>query len=319
MKIGIKPTVDVVFKTVFGSEEHSGVTAEFLNAILEHEGRAKARSLTILNPLRLGQFHGDKDAVLDVRAEDEAGREFQLEVQVRAYADLPRRMIHNWASCYLSRLRKGERYEGLRPVISIWILEGALEREGGWFRSYALRDPKDGTILCADAAILVLELSRWAKEHALEAGPILETELDRWLYFLWKGEELDPEQALGSYSNERIREALETMAVFTKSEAARDLYRRRMEYRMEQASIRAEDREAGMAEGRALGLAEGRVEGRALGLEEGRQEGRQEGRTEGEAEALRAVASRLKREGLDLNLIARTTGLTKEEIEALAR
>jgi predicted transposase/invertase (TIGR01784 family) len=309
MRIGIKPTVDVVFKTIFGNEEHCDITASFLNAILQRAGRQAARRVSILNPVRLGQFRGDKDAVLDIRAEDEAGREFQLEVQVRAYTALPRRMLHNWASCYLSRLRKGDHYEELRPVVSIWILEGKLFRDGRWFHEFSLQECGTGMRLCDDETIFIIELPQWAAEHEVDSGVVLENELDRWLYFLLKGEELDVGHPSEILDDLWIREALSIMAAFTKSEAARDLYRRRMEYRMEQASIRAEDRETGLAEGRVEGRAEGRAQGLAEGLTEGR--------TEGDSNARRDIAVKLRREGLATDLIAKATGLSTEEIESL--
>ena len=58
---------------------------------------------------------------------------------------------------------------------------------------------------------------------------------------------------------------------------------------------------------------EAREEGRQDGRLEGRQEGRREGRQEGRREAVRA----LKEQGVDIGVIARATGLSAEEIEAL--
>ncbi|MDP3178486.1 MAG: PD-(D/E)XK nuclease family transposase, partial [Spirochaetaceae bacterium] len=97
MRLGIKPTVDIVFKTIFGSEERTDLTLSLVNAVLVQAGRRKALSISLMNPFRLGQHLDQKDAILDVRARDESGREFQLEIQIRAIATLPKRMLHNWA------------------------------------------------------------------------------------------------------------------------------------------------------------------------------------------------------------------------------
>ena len=64
-----------------------------------------------------------------------------------------------------------------------------------------------------------------------------------------------------------------------------------------------------MKKGLQSGLTEGRAEGRA--------EGRTEGRTEGEAKSKTEIAKKMKDEGLEVEFIARVTGLTKEDVEAL--
>ena len=49
------------------------------------------------------------------------------------------------------------------------------------------------------------------------------------------------------------------------------------------------------------------------GLEEGEAKGRAEGRAEGKNE----IAKKMKEKGIEIELIVETTGLTKEEVEAL--
>ncbi|MBR0272562.1 MAG: hypothetical protein IJQ59_00540 [Bacteroidaceae bacterium] len=68
-----------------------------------------------------------------------------------------------------------------------------------------------------------------------------------------------------------------------------------------------------MAEGMAKGRAEGMAEGMAKGMAKGRTEGRTEGRTAEKKD----IALKMKQNGLEHNLIASITGLSKEEIEAL--
>ena len=66
---------------------------------------------------------------------------------------------------------------------------------------------------------------------------------------------------------------------------------------------------------------EGFEDGRAAGLEQGRTEGLAEGEKIGEArgEASKALemARALKTKGVDIDIIAETSGLTKEEIDSL--
>ncbi len=62
-------------------------------------------------------------------------------------------------------------------------------------------------------------------------------------------------------------------------------------------------------EGREQGRQEGRQEGREEGIEEGLQKGRLQERIE--------LAKRFKQKGVDTQIIAETTGLTREQIEKL--
>jgi predicted transposase YdaD len=66
-------------------------------------------------------------------------------------------------------------------------------------------------------------------------------------------------------------------------------------------------------EGRAEGEAKGKLEGRA----EGEAKGKLEGRTEGEAKGKLEVAMNLLAEGLEIPLVAKTTGLPEAEIQKL--
>ncbi len=68
---------------------------------------------------------------------------------------------------------------------------------------------------------------------------------------------------------------------------------------------------------RKEGLEEGRAEGRAKGRAEGRAEGRVEGRAEGMRLANIETAKNLKKNGISIDIISKSTGLTKEEIEKL--
>ena len=70
-------------------------------------------------------------------------------------------------------------------------------------------------------------------------------------------------------------------------------------------------------EGRMEGLVEGRAEGRMEGLVEGRSEGLEIGREEGEKKERLKNARNFKEMGVPLDIIARATGLTIEEIESL--
>ena len=61
----------------------------------------------------------------------------------------------------------------------------------------------------------------------------------------------------------------------------------------------------------------GRTEGRAEGLVEGRAEGIEIGRSEGIEEGVRITAKNMKQLGVSVDIIAQSTGLSREVIETL--
>ena len=71
--------------------------------------------------------------------------------------------------------------------------------------------------------------------------------------------------------------------------------------------------EANLEDWKTEGLEEGRKQGLAKGLEEGRKEGRKEGATASKHE----VAGKMKDEGLSPDIIAKCTGLSIAEVEAM--
>ena len=82
------------------------------------------------------------------------------------------------------------------------------------------------------------------------------------------------------------------------------------QYRQE---IFEHDMISSLAGAREEGIKQGLAEGRAEGLEEGTRRGKAEGR----AEQALATARMLKQAGIDAELIAKSTGLSLEEIAAL--
>mgnify|MGYP004631885795 CR=1 FL=1 len=76
-------------------------------------------------------------------------------------------------------------------------------------------------------------------------------------------------------------------------------------------------REDGMEQGLKQGIKQGIEQGRSEGFAEGEKIGEERGRTEGEASKALKMARALKDRGVDIDIIAETSGLSAEEIEKL--
>jgi hypothetical protein len=86
--IGIRPTNDFAFKKTFGSPENKVALISLLNAILTLP--VPIVDVTIENPYNLQDFQNDKLSILDIRAVDQRGAIYDVEMQLSTHSGLDR-------------------------------------------------------------------------------------------------------------------------------------------------------------------------------------------------------------------------------------
>ena len=139
--------------------------------------------------------------------------------------------------------------------------------------------------------------------------------LEEWMRYL-KDEYISPDTTAPGLKE--AKERLEYLRMTPEQQRAYDHYVDTMirdadVYRTQMLEIKIA-REKVLAEGRAEGIAEGRAEGIAEGRAEGIAEGRAEGIAEGRAEEKLANARSLKVNGVPVDVIVKSLGLTEEEV-----
>ena len=90
----LNPKTDFAFKKIFGSNESTEILLSFLNAILGLESPYRLRHLTILDPYSAPKINGMKDTYLDVKACDEQGKDYIIEMQVLNVAGFEKRVLY---------------------------------------------------------------------------------------------------------------------------------------------------------------------------------------------------------------------------------
>ncbi len=98
MIIGIDPTNDYAFHKLFGTQSHSHLTADLIDAVLDPPPGQRITSVEILNPLTDPNKLDDKLAILDVKARDQSGRLFNIETQIAIHPALPERFLDYWSN-----------------------------------------------------------------------------------------------------------------------------------------------------------------------------------------------------------------------------
>ncbi|ADG05608.1 conserved hypothetical protein [Kyrpidia tusciae DSM 2912] len=284
----LSPKVDFVFKRIFGAEENKDVLVNFLNAVFEDSGEPLVADVEILNPFLDKEALTDKLAVLDVKARTESGTLIDVEVQLWNHRDMEKRTFYYWAKLFESQLKEGESYFKLHKAVTINVVDFTYIETDRYHSTFHLREDTTGILLTDLAEIHFIELPK-LRERSVG----FERRLVRWmLFFTAKTKEQLEGLAMGDPA---IRKALTTLEFLSQDEEARRLYEERMK-------------------GLQTYLAD--MEG---ARQEGREEGRKEGRKEGDREARRALAKNFLGMGLTVEQVAKGTGLTRNEVEAIRR
>jgi predicted transposase/invertase (TIGR01784 family) len=239
MKLNINSKIDCVFKAIFGSEENKDVLIHLLNAVLNPPPEAQITEVKIMNPFNERTFDEGKLSVVDIKAEDQIGRHFQIEMQIQIHPGLKERMLWTWASLYHRHLEKGHDYRELTPTIAIWFVdEDLFPSVDAFHHQFGVLERERHELLCDDLDLRIVEMQKW--------GSCLrgERDIDLWLEFLNCSSELDPEALPEKFQKTEFKKAVSTIEHFTESDVAHDLYIRRLEYLSIESSWKGAIKEA---------------------------------------------------------------------------
>jgi predicted transposase/invertase (TIGR01784 family) len=250
MKHKINPTVDCVFKAILGSEENKNLLIHFLNAILELTEGSRIKEVVLKDPYNEREFMSDKLTIVDVKAIDEKGHRYQIEVQLAVHAALAARILYTWSTVYHSQLQKGKNFQKLKPVISIWILDGNLfENIEEYHLPFSLYNQKHQVVLTDHISIHLLQLPKWQKET-------ISTEKDRWIYLFKEGKNVDCDNPPETLNTEEMRQVMNVLHRFSENEANYLRYQSRLEAILVQNTILQEKEQERQEKEQALQLAE---------------------------------------------------------------
>jgi len=280
---------DVIFKFVFGYEKNERILIALLNAILGFEGPDKIVKLTFLNTFNLKEYLKDKLSILDVKAEDNAGRRINIEMQVEADQAYINKVIYYHDRLFTGQLKEAEPFEKLNKTISISILNfDLLKKEKTLHNIYRYLNLKSRNELTDIKELHFIELTKFKKNKPKK----LQNRFEKWLHILKIGEtyadDIDnlPEELK---EEEEIVMALQEMVRASNDEMVRQILEMRAKARHEEAS--------------RLYQAEKR------GIEKGREKGREEEKI--------TIARNMLNLNLPLEAISQATGLSIDKINKL--
>lgn len=220
---------DIAFRKIFGNENRKETLISFLNAVLDFHDDQLIIQVNILNPYQLPKLKGGKVTIIDVKATDQAGRTYIVEMQVGDIDGFEKRVLYYSSKSYVDQIKRADFYRKLRPVIFIGILDFEQTENKNYISRSQVRDIETGERTIKDIEFTFIELPKFTLGlHQLK------TLTEKWVYFIKNAENLVviPEDI----NDEGLKSAYEEANVQTWTQDELDAY--------EYAFMREEDEKA---------------------------------------------------------------------------
>ncbi|MDC7234682.1 MAG: Rpn family recombination-promoting nuclease/putative transposase [Spirochaetales bacterium] len=294
MAAWIKATSDIMIRVLLGQEENIFVLKDFINSVLEDRGFSPVVNLTIKNPVNMRDIFSGKETFLDVKAEDETGRSFDIEIQSSGGRAFVNRSLYYWAKLYHSQMEEGQKFNKLNPVICINILNFELfkdDEQHNFHSCFMIQDMDNRENVLSDhLQIHFLELPRMI----IDRYRVPPKRLQKWMWYLKEEGNLGEDDMNIILKDDPVFEkAHDTFRKFTTDEMLKEKYDARMKWESD----------------RATAIDEAWVDGNEQGIEKGRMEEKEQLNKE--------HAVKMKKSGVAIDIIVSVTGLSKEVIESL--
>ena len=276
----MNPYTDFGFKLLFGTPVNKDLLIGFLNALFR--GEQEITDVIYLNAEQLGRAEWDRKAVFDVYCENVKGERFIVEMQKAKQKYFKDRSVFYSTFPIREQAKVGDWDYELKSVYTVGILNFVFDEdkddEEYYHHEVKLMDVGRKEVFYEKLTFIYLEMPKFRKREEE-----LETLFDKWMFVLKNlATLLDRPAALQERVFKRLFETAE-IARFSESE------------------IR--DYEESLKNLRDLGNV----------LNTAKEEGRKEGRKEG----IETMALRMRDDGMPLEVIAKYTGLSVEEIQNL--
>ena len=119
----LDPKNDVAFKKIFGTEKNKDILIQFLNDVIDFNGKKPIKKVTFLkNELDPGTA-AQKVSLVDILCEDQNGVRYIVEMQVFRQKGFEKRAQYYAAKAYTSQAKKNGEYNNLKEVIFLAIVD----------------------------------------------------------------------------------------------------------------------------------------------------------------------------------------------------
>ncbi len=177
---------DVAFRKIFGNEKKTYILISFLNAVLKLEGSQIIKEIKFINPYLLPRIQGEKASIIDVKAEDMAGRQFIIEMQLADAKGFDKRVQYYTCRDYSMQIKRGEEYDLLKPTFFIGILDFSFFESENYLSHHIILNGETYEHKLKDIQFTFIELEKFNKQLTQ-----LDNLIDKWIFFIKNSDDLD--------------------------------------------------------------------------------------------------------------------------------
>ncbi len=315
---------DWAIKTVLRDKANFDILEGFLSALLKED-------ISILELLDTESNQADFDQKfnrVNLLVKDSQQRQFIIEVQNQRMTAYLERVLFGVSKTIVEHLELGGDYRDVKKVISISILyfnlglgkdyvyHGQTEFEGiHTHQPLKLRRLMDGN-------------GKWREQNIFPEyyfinvesfEDVIASDLDEWIYLLkhsatrpeFKAKHIDKAQAKLTLLSMTPEERRHYEQFLLNTATDRDVIQTARREGVQEGV------QKGLEEGLQKGLQEGVQKGLQEGLQKGLEEGLQKGLQEGEIVAQMAIAQKLRKTGMAVDVITEMTGLAMDVVDSL--
>ena len=262
--MGFASWIDFAFRKIFGKPGNEICLISLLNAVLRFPHPVV--SVEYLNPFGIKDFETDKLICVDVKATDQLGRVFIVEIQIVVQSSFAKRAVFYACEAYTDQLRVGQGYSDLKATYSICLLMRNLWDDDQLHHQFRLVDRESGRVLEESIEIHTVEL---AKYNGALSDVRSASVLEQWAYWIKNSSEHTVEEL------QELLRGLEFLRATGELNAIREITEeKQMVDAREKASLDIQSN-----------LIDARQEGRQEGIEIGEQRGEQRGDQRGKLKA----------------------------------
>ena len=260
----VKLKLDLIFKRVFGTEEHKNWLANLVANLLDIPLES-IENIEIQNTEMVPDYLNQKFSRLDFRVKinDEI---INIELQVHFEEDYAERTLYYWSKLYSEQLKVKDAYGDAEKTICINILNFNLFDCKEYYSSFKIMEESRHSILTDRFSIVFFELKKL--KNARKNKPV-----EVWLDLINAETEGDLEMIESTTNVKDIHDIIFTIREMSADEKTRYEAEMREKAIMDERSALTNSERRGFKRGEAVGL----EKGKALGLEKGKALGEKKG------------------------------------------
>ena len=281
---------DLFVRYLLGKNGNENMLEDMVNAALSDFNFEEVKDLEIIDPYNLSENIDLKESIIDIpkgtpsaKAKTKDNQTVIIEIQLCGNMDFVKRIFYYISKNIVNELKEGEDYKKLPRIISINLLNFNLDfgDEGKPHRCFKLIDTKNHNIDLDFIQMHIIEAKRFIE--IIEKSTLNELKKNRlltWMKFFTSKNLKAIEKELME-ANPIMTKVIEEYKRFTSDDKLMRAYDARDAFLLGQKMMLDREREEGIKEGQI------------------------------------SIAKTMKKDGADINLISKYTGLTIKEIKKL--